>query len=67
MAVIDNFRTVGAARQGVFARIWAETFGALIAWNDARATRKSLGALTDRELDDIGLVRGDIDWIAERR
>ena len=34
------------------------------AWNDARMTRKALSGLTDRELDDIGLVRGDIDTIA---
>ncbi len=33
------------------------------AWNDARITRKALGRLTDRELDDIGLCRGDIDLI----
>jgi len=36
-------------------------------WNDARMTRKSLSALTARELDDIGLVRGDIDAIANGR
>ena len=29
-------------------------------WNDARVTRKALSKLTDRELDDIGLCRGDI-------
>lgn len=44
----------------------AEIVNAVIAWNDARVTRKSLGGLTDRELDDIGLVRGDIDRIANR-
>lgn len=38
--------------------------GAFAAWNDARMTRKALSALTDRELDDIGLVRGDIDNVA---
>jgi uncharacterized protein YjiS (DUF1127 family) len=32
-------------------------------WNDARVTRKALSALSDRELDDIGLCRGDIDHI----
>ncbi len=32
-------------------------------WNDARVTRKVLSSLTDRELDDIGLCRGDIDHI----
>lgn len=29
-------------------------------WNDARLTRNALGKLTDRELDDIGLCRGDV-------
>ncbi len=32
-------------------------------WNDARVTRNALGKLSDRELDDIGLCRGDIDSI----
>ena len=33
----------------------------VMAWNDQRVTRKSLSALTDRELNDIGLARGDIE------
>lgn len=33
------------------------------AWNDARATRNALSKLSDRELDDIGLCRGDIEVI----
>ncbi|MFN6924583.1 DUF1127 domain-containing protein [Tabrizicola caldifontis] len=36
---------------------------ALRAWNDARVTRKALNRLSDRELDDIGLCRGDIEFI----
>lgn len=32
-------------------------------WNDARITRKALGKLSDRELDDIGLCRGDIEML----
>ena len=32
-------------------------------WNDARMTRKALGRLSDRELDDIGLCRGDIETL----
>lgn len=35
----------------------------LTSWNDARVTRKALNKLSDRELDDIGLCRGDIDLI----
>lgn len=30
-------------------------------WKDQRATRAALSALSDRELDDIGLSRADID------
>lgn len=36
-------------------------------WNDTRMTRKSLSALSDRELSDIGLCRGDIEMVARRR
>ena len=36
----------------------------ILAWNDARITRRALSGLSDHELDDIGLVRGDIDKIA---
>lgn len=39
-------------------------FGAMVSeWNDARVTRKALSKLSDRELDDIGLCRGDIERI----
>lgn len=30
-------------------------------WSERRATRAMLHRLSDRELDDIGLTRGDID------
>lgn len=38
-------------------------FGGLAAWNDARVTRKALSKLSDHELDDIGLCRGDVEMI----
>lgn len=41
----------------------SNVFTAMSAWNDARVTRNALGKLSDRELDDIGLCRGDIDQI----
>lgn len=37
--------------------------GMVRAWNDTRVTRKALSRLSDRELNDIGLCRGDIDQI----
>ncbi|NCO21435.1 MAG: DUF1127 domain-containing protein [Rhodobacterales bacterium] len=39
---------------------FANLISSVAAWNNQRVTRKSLSRLTDRELDDIGLVRGDI-------
>jgi len=46
---------------------FSSVFSAIAAWNDARMTRNSLNRLTARELDDIGLVRGDIEAIAQRQ
>ena len=39
----------------------------LMTWNTERSTRNALSALSDRELDDIGLSRGDIDAVARGR
>lgn len=36
----------------------------LTAWNRARVTANQLYRLEDRMLADIGVVRGDIDWVA---
>jgi uncharacterized protein YjiS (DUF1127 family) len=47
--------------------IFAAAIAAVSAWNDARVTRKALSKLSDRELDDIGLCRGDIEDIAAAR
>lgn len=41
----------------------AEPIAALMAWNNARKTRNALYALSNRELDDIGLCRADIEMI----
>jgi uncharacterized protein YjiS (DUF1127 family) len=61
MAIITN-RSVDAGFGAT--RILAAFVGMVSAWNDARMTRNSLCQLTDRELDDLGLVRGDIEDIA---
>lgn len=41
----------------------SDVYAAVAGWNDARVTRKALSKLSDRELDDIGLCRGDIEMI----
>ena len=42
---------------------FTNALSALRGWNDARVTRKALNKLSDRELDDIGLCRSDIDHL----
>lgn len=63
MAASDTTRSVPAAAFGT--RV-TSLFAALSDWNDARITRKSLSRLSARELDDIGLCRGDIEMIAAK-
>jgi len=63
MAAFDTSRPAAGLSAGSFSRFVADAFGALATWSDARQTRKALSALTDRELDDIGLCRGDIENI----
>lgn len=68
MAVFANTRTqyqAGSAASRI-ANAFASTVNAIVAWNEVRATRTALSRLTDRELEDIGLSRGDIEWISRR-
>ncbi|MBN8290934.1 DUF1127 domain-containing protein [Rhodobacter sp. NTK016B] len=59
------FTTARPVADGVFGRSlgfsFADVFARVAAWNDKRVTRRELGKLSDRELDDIGLCRGDIE------
>lgn len=54
------------AVSGFSASSVAQYFSVATAWLDARATRKALNKLTDRQLEDVGLQRADIDGIAQR-
>ena len=69
MAAVETTRPAPYGAITTFRAINAVTnvFGALAAWNDARVTRNLLNKLSDRELDDIGLNRGDIERIAYLR
>ncbi|TBN51595.1 DUF1127 domain-containing protein [Paracoccus sediminis] len=49
---------------GGIGNVVANLISMLSAWNDARVTRRELSRLSDRELDDIGLCRGDIQAVA---
>ncbi|WP_299841801.1 DUF1127 domain-containing protein [uncultured Roseovarius sp.] len=61
MAVIDTTRSHAAT--GFIGHTVAKIGAAVTAWFEARATRRALSQLSDRELDDIGLSRSDIDRI----
>ena len=66
MAAIDTPRVqLAAGTHGRIGQIFATLHARFNAWNDARVTRNALAKLSDRELEDIGLCRGDIDFIAE--
>ncbi len=46
-------------------RFFASHVGSMIsAWNDQRRTRNTLSELSNAQLNDLGLSRGDIDRIA---
>ena len=68
MASLDTSRAIyrTVTLTSALGQTLASLFGSVATWSDARATRKALGGLTDRELDDIGLVRGDIEDLARR-
>ncbi|SEO30184.1 protein of unknown function [Salinihabitans flavidus] len=65
MASFDTSRThlnpTGIA--GRIGAVFTTAIGGAATWNDARLTRNALSKLTDRELDDIGLSRADINNI----
>ncbi len=65
MAAIETSRPApfGAITTYRAVNALSNVFGVLGAWNDARITRKALAKLSDRELDDIGLCRGDIEML----
>jgi uncharacterized protein YjiS (DUF1127 family) len=68
MALLDITRSPvdGSGLLGRLSATLAHLVSALAVWNETRVTRKALSQLSDRELDDIGLCRGDIDDIASR-
>ncbi len=65
MATYETSRTAPFGAISVFRMVQTATNVAVAfqTWNAARITRKALSMLSNRELDDIGLCRGDIDLI----
>ena len=67
MAFLDKYRTTNLTKpRSIIIRFITNMFSELANWNDARVTRNALSQLSARELNDIGLVPGDIDRISRR-
>lgn len=62
MAAYESSRVAPFGAVTIFraVQIFSELRLNAVKWNDARVTRNALGKLSDRELDDIGLCRGDV-------
>ena len=50
-----------ARSSGKRSALFTNVFAAINNWNDRRLTRTSLSRLSDRQLEDLVLCRGDID------
>lgn len=61
MSVIESNRSISLAGIG---NVLVSFVTLVTSWNDLRKTRQELSRLTDRELEDIGLCRSDIEWVA---
>ena len=67
MAFLDvSHTTTFTTSSNIILKFIISMFDKLIKWNDSRITRNALSQLSERELNDIGLVPGDIDRISRR-
>ncbi|SDY21747.1 DUF1127 domain-containing protein [Citreimonas salinaria] len=61
MSVIDTNRAYASAGSaGRIGSMFLSAFNIFAAWNDTRTTQTNLDRLSDRQLDDIGLHRGQL-------
>ena len=67
MAFLDIYKTTTFTKpRSIIVKFITNMFSEFANWNDARITRNALSQLSDRELNDIGLVPGDINKISRR-
>ncbi|RRH73485.1 DUF1127 domain-containing protein [Falsigemmobacter faecalis] len=64
MAAFETTRPMQGSIGGGLSSFFRSVTERLLQWNDLRVTRKALARLSDRELDDIGLCRGDLENIS---
>lgn len=66
MAAYESSRPAQGVVGGRLSSFVSSLVAAVVEWNEVRVTRAALSKLSDRELADIGLNRGDIEFIATR-
>lgn len=64
MAYVNDTNARSANAMAGAQDFYASMVSSINAWNQARHTRAVLNKLTDAELEDIGLARGDIARVA---
>lgn len=65
-AIMSAIETTRSQAVGGLGAVLGSLLSLVVSWQEARVVRRDLGRLSDRELDDIGLCRGDIERIARR-
>ena len=65
MATFDDLRapSLSAGIAGRIGYAIIDFVQALMLWNEKNHTRAQLSALSDHQLEDIGLTRGDVDFL----
>ena len=65
MATLDTTTVFAQAKEKRAQYLLSGLIARIVAWNEVRKTRIALMALSDHELNDIGLTYADIDAVAK--
>jgi len=65
-ATLDNVRVADLPRGSGVTGALRNTAQAVRTWNKRRLAIRELHALSDRQLADIGLIRGDIESVVDK-
>lgn len=68
MAIFETSRPVSAIAVAAFrvVQFFEHSLEALRSWKIARETNRALRSLSERELNDIGIIRGEIGTISRQ-
>lgn len=64
-AILDNFHVAGLPAESGFANTFRKAAKSVSTWNKRRLAIRELYALSDRQLADIGVIRGEIPTLVD--